>query len=78
MTLIISLVVSLFLTLVFELAVAAVWGITEREDIVLACEANVITNPVVVIASLVLRRVLTCIFLFGSCRLRQLQFLSNV
>ena len=63
MMMIISLVESLFLTLVFELAVTALWGVTEREDIVLVCEANVITNPVVVFASLVLKRVLTVHFL---------------
>ena len=60
---IISLVVSLFLTLVFELAVAAAWGETEMEDIVLVCEANVIMNPAVVLASIVLKRVLTVHFL---------------
>lgn len=54
---------SLFLTLVFELAVAAVWGVTEREDIALICEANIITNPAVVFASFVLKRVLTVHFL---------------
>lgn len=63
MMLIISLGVSLFLTLVFELAVAAVWGVTNREDIALVCAANVITNPAVVFASLILKRVLTVHFL---------------
>ena len=63
MEIIVSFSVSLVLTIIFELAVCAVWGIGKREDIALVCAANIITNPAVVLVSFVLRRMLEMHFL---------------
>lgn len=51
-----SLLLSLFLTLVFEFLVAAVWGITERHDLLLLLISNALTNPAAVTLSSIFQR----------------------
>jgi hypothetical protein len=46
--LLISLVISLILTILFEELFAVIAGIRDRRDLLLLCLMNVITNPVVV------------------------------
>ena len=60
MTLLYSLALSLSLTLIFELAAAEVWGIADRRDVITLVCVNIITNPVVVTISYILRRTLSC------------------
>lgn len=42
------LVISLFLTLVFEVTYALIWGVRGRHDLWLVILVNILTNPIVV------------------------------
>ena len=59
MMLIYSLMLSLLLTLVFELAAAEIWGVCKRHDVMLLICANVVTNPAAVTLSYLFGRTFT-------------------
>ncbi len=58
MTYVYSVLLSLLLTLIIELSVACLFGINKREDILLILTANILTNPAVVTASFVMKKVI--------------------
>ena len=43
-----TLLISLFLTIIFETAFALLWGVRQKRDILLIVLANIVTNPVAV------------------------------